>query len=260
VPPDYFSADGQLWGNPLYDWPAHAQDGYVWWLERLRASFALCDVARIDHFRGFEAYWAVPAGAPTARTGSWVPGPGLEFFRAVQAAMPGAKLIAEDLGLLTPETIALREATGLPGMAVLQFAFGGGADNLYLPHNHRANSVVYPGTHDNDTTRGWYAKADEKTRDHVRRYLRIGGQEISWDFVRVAYASVANLAVVPWQDLLNLGSSGRFNTPGKSQGNWTWRYREEQLRALSDQSGSYLRELAGLYGREPAATPAAKTA
>jgi 4-alpha-glucanotransferase len=250
VPPDYFSADGQLWGNPLYDWAAHAQEGYAWWQSRLRANFALCDVVRIDHFRGFEAYWAVPAGAPTARTGRWVTGPGIEFFRAVQAAMPAAKLIAEDLGLLSPEVIALREATGLPGMAVLQFAFGGGSDNLYLPHNLRANTVVYPGTHDNDTTPGWYATAEEKTRDHVRRYFRISGQEISWDFLRVAFASVANLAVVPFQDLLSLGSEARFNTPGKSQGNWTWRYRDEQLQTLHRNSAGYLRELATMYGRE----------
>src|SRR5690606_220825 len=149
--------------------------------------------------------------------------PGLEFFRALKAAMPEAKLIAEDLGLLTPATMALREATGLPGMAVLQFAFGGGADNLYLPHNHRANCIVYPGTHDNDTTLGWYASADETTRDHVRRYFRISGAEIGWDFVRAAYASVCNLATVPLQDLMSLGSDARFNTPGRSQGNWTWR-------------------------------------
>ncbi len=250
VPPDYFSADGQLWGNPLYDWSAHAAEGYAWWIARLRASFALCDIVRIDHFRGFEAYWSVPASATTARNGKWLPGPDLDFFRAVRAAIPGAKLIAEDLGLLTPETIALRDGTGLPGMAVLQFAFGGGSDNLYLPHNQRANSVVYSGTHDNDTTRGWYATADEKTRDHVRRYLRIDGNDIGWDFVRSAYASVANLAVIPLQDLLCLGADGRFNTPGKSQGNWTWRYREEQLRALRDSSAGYLRELATLYGRD----------
>jgi 4-alpha-glucanotransferase len=250
VPPDYFSADGQLWGNPLYDWPAHAAENYAWWLARLRANFALCDIVRIDHFRGFEAYWSVPAGSATARTGQWIAGPGIDFFRAVQAALPEAKLIAEDLGLLTPETIALREATGLPGMAVLQFAFDGGSDNLYLPHNHRANCVVYPGTHDNDTTLGWYAATAENTRDHVRRYFRIGGQEIGWDFVRAAYASTANLAVVSLQDLMSLGSEARFNTPGKPQGNWTWRYRAEQLRALRERSAGYLAELAVLYGRD----------
>jgi 4-alpha-glucanotransferase len=250
VPPDYFSEDGQLWGNPLYDWSAHAAEGYAWWLARLRANFDLCDVVRIDHFRGFEAYWSVPADAPTARTGRWVEGPGLDFFRAVRKALPDARLIAEDLGLLTPATVALREATGLPGMAVLQFAFGGDAGNLYLPHNQRANSVVYPGTHDNDTTPGWYATAGEKTRDHVRRYLRVSGEDIAWDFVRAAYGAVANLAVIPLSDLLALGSEGRFNTPGRSQGNWAWRYGEGQLRQLGEKSGRYLRELAALYGRE----------
>jgi len=249
VPPDYFSADGQLWGNPLYFWPAHAADGYKWWLDRLRANFELYDIVRIDHFRGFDTYWSIPADAANARTGTWEQGPGLDFFKAVRAALPDAKLIAEDLGELAPSVITLREATGLPGMAILQFAFGGGADNLYLPHNHRANSVIYPGTHDNDTTLGWYASIDELTRDHVRRYFRVSGREIGWDFIRAAYASVARLAVIPLQDMFTLGSEARFNTPGRSQGNWTWRYRPEQLRALRDGASTYLRELAALYGR-----------
>jgi 4-alpha-glucanotransferase len=250
VPPDYFSADGQLWGNPLYHWPAHAADGYAWWLARLRANFALCDVVRIDHFRGFDSYWAIPAAAPTARTGTWEKGPGLDFFRAVRAALPGVKLIAEDLGELSPSVVTLREATGLPGMAIYQFAFGGDARNLYLPHNQRANSVVYPGTHDNDTTLGWYATTDEKSRDHVRRYLRVDGREAGWDFIRASYTSVANLAVIPLQDLMSLGSEARFNTPGKSQGNWSWRYRPDQLRALHENSAPYLRQLAELSGRD----------
>jgi len=252
VPPDYFSADGQLWGNPLYDWAAHEADGYAWWLDRLRANFALCDIVRIDHFRGFDSYWSIPAGAPTARTGRWEPGPGLKFFQRVLTALPGAKLIAEDLGELTPSVVALREATGLPGMAILQFAFGGDAKNLYLPHNQRANSVVYPGTHDNDTTLGWYATTDEKSRDHVRRYFRIGGQDVGWDFIRSSYASPANLAVIPMQDVFSLGSAARFNTPGKSQGNWTWRYRREQLASLRTGTAAYLRELGALYGRDVA--------
>lgn len=249
VPPDYFSADGQLWGNPLYDWPVHQADGYAWWLGRLRATFELYDVVRIDHFRAFDSYWSIPAEATTARTGRWEPGPGRHFFAAVHAAMPESRLIAEDLGDLTPAVLALRAATGLPGMAVLQFAFGGGADNLYLPHNHRANSVIYPGTHDNDTTLGWYAQADEKSRDHVRRYFRVSGEEIGWDFIRAAYASVARLAVVSLPDLMSLGSEGRFNTPGRSQGNWTWRYRPEQLQALQTGSSEYLYSLAALYDR-----------
>lgn len=255
VPPDYFSEDGQLWGNPLYNWPVHAADGYAWWLRRLRANFAMVDIVRIDHFRGFDSYWSIPAGAPTARVGRWERGPGIDFFQKVLAAMPDAKLIAEDLGELSPSVVKLREATGLPGMAILQFAFGGDAENLYLPHNHQSNSVIYPGTHDNDTTLGWYANAGEKARDHVRRYFRVGGQEVGWDFIRSAYASVANLAVIPMQDLLSLDSAARFNTPGKSQGNWTWRYRPEQLQSLQGGTAAYLRELAELYGRGRAPAP-----
>lgn len=250
VPPDYFSADGQLWGNPLYDWPAHQAEGYAWWLARLRANFALCDVVRIDHFRGFDAYWSIPASAPTARTGRWEPGPGLDFFKAVQAAMPSVKLIAEDLGVLTPSVIGLRDSTGLPGMAILQFAFGSDAKNLYLPHNLRANSVVYPGTHDNDTTLGWYNTTDEQTRDHVRRYFRISGREIGWDFIRTAYASVANLAVLPLQDLMSLGSEARFNTPGKATNNWQWRFTRAQFDDLRRNSVGYLHELGELHGRD----------
>lgn len=261
VPPDYFSADGQLWGNPLYDWSAHSVDGYAWWLSRLQANFELYDVVRLDHFRGFDTYWSIPAGAPNARPGAWKQGPGLDFFHAVAARFPNAKIIAEDLGEPAPSVAALLKATGLPGMAVLQFAFGDKPGNPYLPHNHQANSVVYPGTHDNDTTRGWYAATDGKTRDHVRHYLRISGEEIPWDFVRAAYASVSNLTIIPLQDLLSLGSEARFNTPGTREGNWQWRYRAPQLEKLKNESAPYLREIAGLYGRlTPSASPAGKTA
>jgi len=251
VPPDYFSADGQLWGNPLYAWEAHAADGYAWWKRRLKANFLVCDVLRIDHFRGFDTYWAIPGIAKTAKTGSWQNGPGIEFFKAIKRALPDARLIAEDLGELLPSVIELRDATGLPGMSILQFAFGGGADNAYLPHNHRANSVVYPGTHDNDTSIGWYQSADEKTRDHVRRYFRVNGSEVGWDFIRACYASTANLAIIPLQDLMSLDSRARFNTPGVAAGNWQWRYRPEQLRALRGNTANYLRELGLLYGRIP---------
>jgi 4-alpha-glucanotransferase len=175
----------------------------------------------------------------------------LDFFRAVAARFPDAKIIAEDLGEPATSVNALLAATGLPGMAVLQFAFGDKSDNFYLPHNHRANSVVYPGTHDNDTTRGWYASIDGKTRDHLRRYLRINGAEISWDFVRTAYESVANLAIIPLQDLFSFGSEARFNLPGTSEGNWQWRYRPAQLEKLKTESTGYLRELGELYGRLP---------
>jgi 4-alpha-glucanotransferase len=248
-PPDYFSEDGQLWGNPLYDWDAAKAGGYRWWLERLAVCFDLFDIVRIDHFRGFDTYWRIPAGAPNARTGQWMPGPGLDFFRAVRKAFPQARIIAEDLGDLAPTVIELREQTGLPGMAVLQFAFGGKADNLYLPHNHLASQVLYPGTHDNDTSLGWYRGMDAGTQDHVRRYLRISGDEIPWDFVRCAYASVARLAVVPLQDLMALGTEGRFNLPGRAADNWNWRYRPAQLDTLRRSATAYLRELGALHGR-----------
>lgn len=251
VPPDYFSADGQLWGNPLHDWERQRESGYSWWRERLASSFALYDVVRIDHFRGFESYWSIPADASTAKAGHWEPGPGLAFFEFVRREFPAARIIAEDLGILTDAVVQLRRDTGLPGMAVLQFAFGGKADNFYLPHNLEPNSVLYPGTHDNDTTLGWYASANESMRDHVRRYFRISGHEIAWDFVRAAYAAVSRLAIVPMQDLLNLDSAARFNTPGRPDGNWQWRYHPAQLDELEHRSAAYLRELGRLYGRMP---------
>ena len=208
VPPDYFSADGQLWGNPLYRWDVHAADDYAWWHARLRAAFELFDVVRIDHFRGFADYWRIPLQATTARKGRWLPGPGRAFFESARRVFPGARIMAEDLGELSPAAKQLRRDTGLPGMAILQFAFGGRSDNPYLPHNLEANGVVYPGTHDNDTSLGWYAAADEKTRDHVRRYLRVSGAEVGWDFVRAAYAAVSRLAVVSLPDLLQPGFRG----------------------------------------------------
>ncbi len=250
VPPDYFSADGQLWGNPLYAWDVHHGENYAWWIDRLRANFELCDIVRIDHFRAFDTYWSIPASAKTAKTGEWKQGPGLAFFEAVKRALPDARLIAEDLGELLPSVIELRNATGLPGMTILQFAFGGDASNLYLPHNLRANSVVYPGTHDNDTTLGWYRSIDDKTRDHVRSYFRISGQEISWDFIRVAYASVSNLAVISMQDFMSLGAEARINTPGVAAGNWQWRYSPPQLDRLLQESAPYLKKIATLYGRD----------
>ncbi len=249
VPPDYFSADGQLWGNPLYCWDRHAAEGYSWWLARLAASFEFCDILRVDHFRGFDEYWRIPWPAKTARIGKWTPGPGLDFFRAVKARFPDARIIAEDLGVITPALVRLRDESGLPGMAVLQFAFGDTAANPYLPHNLVANGVVYPGTHDNDTTLGWYATADEKTRSHARRYLRVKGDEIGWDSIRASYEAVSRLAVIPMQDILSLGSEARFNLPGKAAGNWQWRYTEAQLDSLLGGTASYLRELGDLYGR-----------
>jgi 4-alpha-glucanotransferase len=249
VPPDYFSADGQLWGNPLYRWPAHAADGYAWWIDRMRAAFELCDIVRIDHFRGFDAYWRIPYPAKTARVGAWAPGPGLDLFRAFAAAFPAGRIIAEDLGVLTDSVRRLRAGSGLPGMLVLQFAWGGDAKNSYLPHNAVPNAVIYPGTHDNDTTLGWYQSAPEAERNHVRRYLRIAGPDIAWDFIRTAYASVARLAVVSLPDILGLDSAARFNTPAVAQGNWQWRYRADALEKLFGSTTDYLRELASLHGR-----------
>jgi 4-alpha-glucanotransferase len=249
VPPDYFSADGQLWGNPLYAWPRHEADDFAWWRARLAASFDLCDVVRIDHFRGFDAFWRIPLPAETARVGTWMPGPGLNFFKSVRASFPDAKIIAEDLGLMTPGVVRLREETGLPGMAVLQFAFGDTAANPYLPHNVAPNSVIYPGTHDNDTSLGWYAAADEGARDHARRYLRVSGEEIGWDLIRAAYESASRLAIIPLQDILSLGSAARFNSPGHPTGNWQWRCRESRLDGLAGATTDYLRGLGDLYGR-----------
>lgn len=249
VPPDYFSADGQLWGNPLYRWEAHRAENYHWWLARMRAAFALYDVVRIDHFRGFDTYWRIPLPAQNARIGEWRQGPGLELFRAFHREFPEARIIAEDLGDLTPGVRELLAQTGLPGMLVLQFAFGGDAANGYLPHNATPNSVIYPGTHDNDTTLGWYRTASEHERDYVRRYFRVSGAEVSWDFLRAAYASASRLAVIPLQDILSLGSEARFNTPGKPEGNWQWRYRAGDLEKHFGGTTAYLRELAQLYGR-----------
>jgi len=249
-PPDYFSDDGQYWGNPLYDWQAHEDDNYSWWIERLKASFRMHDVVRIDHFRGFVSYWRIPYGSETAREGKWVDGPGIGFFKRVKKAIPDCRLIAEDLGELTDSVRTLREDTGLPGMSILQFAFGGEGDNLYLPHNVHSNTILYPGTHDNDTSIGWYRSADEKTRDHVRRYLDVSGENIGWDFIRAAYRSVAKLAIIPLQDLMSLDSEARFNSPGQAVGNWQWRYQPEQLRELYGGTTDYLRSLTELYYRD----------
>lgn len=249
-PPDYFSKDGQLWGNPLYDWKALETKEYSWWIDRLKASFEMYDVVRIDHFRGFDSYWKIPYGSKTARTGKWAEGPGIEFFRVVKEKIGNCKFIAEDLGELTDSVRELRAETGLPGMAILQFAFGGEGDNYYLPHNVNSNTALYPGTHDNDTCIGWYQNADEQTRDHVRRYFDVNGENIGWDMIRASYKSVANLAIIPFQDILSLGSEARFNTPGEAQGNWQWRYTPEQLNAVKGDTSDYLKMLTKLSYRE----------
>jgi 4-alpha-glucanotransferase len=246
VPPDYFSATGQLWGNPLYDWQQMASDGYRWWIERFRAVYTLVDIARIDHFRGFANYWSVPAGEETAINGSWQPGPGRAVFDAVRAELGDLPVVAEDLGLITKDVDDLRHALGYPGMAVLQFAFGSGSDNLYLPHNLTRDTVIYPGTHDNDTTAGWYAATDEQAKDHVRRYLSVSGDDISWDLIRAAWLSVAETAITQLQDVLSLPTSARMNLPGRAEGNWGWRVRAY---ALTDEAARRLAELTELAGR-----------
>ncbi len=251
VPPDYFSATGQLWGNPLYRWDILAADGYDWWKRRLRAAFDLVDIVRLDHFRGFYAYWRIPYPADTAITGAWVEGPAMDFFRALKADLPDACIIAEDLGIIPPEVRRFLAQTGLPGMAILQFAFDGDPQNLYLPHNLSANCVLYPGTHDNDTTAGWYTNTDEKTRDMVRRYFRISGQEIGWDFIRAGMAATPRLAIFPFQDFFQLNSQARMNTPGVAAGNWQFRCTQEQINHLEAHNAAYLQEIAHLYGRLP---------
>ncbi len=258
VPPDYFSATGQLWGNPLYAWPAHEQEGYHWWIERVRALFALCDIVRIDHFRGFESYWEVPADAATAIGGHWKKGPGAALFSALSKALvkkrsggergPGLRIIAEDLGMITAEVRALREKLELPGMRILQFAFDGHTDNLYLPHNFEPNTVVYTGTHDNDTSCGWWQSLDADEQDYVRRYLSVNGEAIHWDLIRAASASVARFAIFPMQDVLGLDSSKRMNQPGQAEGAWEWRFSWHQVHAWH---ADRLLAMTKLYGRVP---------
>jgi len=229
VPPDYFSADGQLWGNPIYNWDRMKEDEFDWWVRRLARQMELFDLVRIDHFRALEAYWAVPGGATTAREGTWKPGPRDDFFRAVGRSLPLETLVAEDLGVITDDVIALRDRFGLPGMKVLQFAFDGSEDNPFLPKNHVENAVVYTGTHDNDTTLGWYLSLDEPTRHLVRTTLGIADDDVPDGIIDAALRSPARLAIVPMQDLLHLGSQARMNTPGTSTGNWTWRFRWDQV-------------------------------
>lgn len=253
VPPDYFSETGQRWGNPLYQWDEHARDGYQWWIARFRTMLERCDVVRIDHFRGFESYWEIPAHSPTAIKGHWRPGPGEGFFTALHREFDGRKhprlkIIAEDLGIITPAVRALRARLELPGMRILQFAFDGHADNLYLPHNIETDSVVYTGTHDNNTTVGWWQEIGEYERDYVRRYLGIRGDAIQWDLIRTASASVAAISIIPMQDVLGLGADCRMNSPGIGEGFWEWRFDWSQVESWQ---ADLLSELAHLHGRVP---------
>ena len=246
VPPDYFSATGQLWGNPLYRWERMREDGFSWWIGRMRTQLELFDFVRIDHFRGFEACWEIPGSAETAIDGRWVKAPGEELLSALHEAFHALPLVAEDLGVITPEVDALRNRFGLPGMKILQFAFGGDATNPYLPHNHEQKSVVYTGTHDNDTTLGWYASLSEAQKGHLSAYLGHPGEEMPWPLIRAALASVACLAMLPLQDVLELGGEHRMNTPGTMGGNWKWRFSWDQV---STDLSARLAGMVHLYGR-----------
>jgi 4-alpha-glucanotransferase len=249
VPPDYFSALGQLWGNPLYDWEHLRRTGYGWWLDRLRAAFELYDIIRLDHFRGFDTYWEIPAGAPDARTGRWQRGPGLEFFQAVRQALPQARIIAEDLGYIGPEVVQLRRAAGLPGMKILQFAYGHDANNANLPHFYPPDSVAYTGTHDNITTRGWLESLQPPYAAKVADYFQLDGAKSAWPIIRAALATTSRLAVIPMQDLLDLPATATLNRPGTTEGNWQWRFTAAELNSLRHQKAATLRHWIELYER-----------
>jgi 4-alpha-glucanotransferase len=245
VPPDDFSADGQLWGHPLYRWDALEKESFDWWIERVRANLRLADLVRLDHFRGFAGYWEVPAGAASAREGRWVTGPGLMLFLAIRHALGDVPIVAEDLGEITEDVRQLVATLGLPGMKVLQFAFGE-MDNEHLPHHHLQNSVVYTGTHDNDTAAGWYGAQPDWAQERFRDYFGVDGTDPAGVLVRAAYESVADRAVVPLQDVLGLGSEARMNVPGRAHGNWAWRARKDAFRP---EVASRLLRLAELTGR-----------
>ena len=250
VPPDYFSETGQLWGNPLYDWNRLRANGFKWWIDRVSFAFSQFDLLRIDHFRGFAACWEIPAGEPTAQNGQWIPAPGRELFVALTEALGDLPIIAENLGVITPDVESLRSEFGFPGMRVLQFAFGSDAANVHLPHNYTREVVAYTGTHDNDTTAGWFTSLGQAEtnpeREFCLKYLNSSDQEIHWDFIRAALASVADTAIIPLQDVLGLGNEARMNLPASQSGNWAWRYRHEEL---TDEIADRLKQLTALYGR-----------
>jgi 4-alpha-glucanotransferase len=264
VPPDYFSESGQLWGNPLYRWDVHAADGYSWWIDRIRFLLGRVDLIRIDHFRGFEAYWEIPAGSATAASGRWVSGPGRAFFESLNSQLGSLPLIAEDLGVITPAVEALRDDLALPGMRVLQFGFGAdpGAET-YLPHHFVHHCLAYTGTHDNDTTVGWLTSTDVATtqsqeeiaaeRAFVRRYVGRDEPDIHWAMIRLAHASIADTAIIPMQDILGLDSRARMNLPGSAEGNWGWRFEWEQLGTTERER---LADLTAVYGRWNGPIPA----
>jgi 4-alpha-glucanotransferase len=246
VPPDFFSKTGQRWGNPLYDWDAMAEDGYAWWIARLRRQLALADVVRIDHFRGFAAYWEIAADSETAVDGRWVPGPGAGLFEALEAALgQPLPVIAEDLGIITPDVEALRDRFGLPGMKIIQFGFCDTAEHDFLPHNYPRNCVVYTGTHDNDTVRGWFASASAHERAFALEYLNCDEANLPWSMIRAASSSVARIAIYTFQDLLGLDSNHRMNRPGET-GHWTWRFSWDMVGA---EPARWLGRVSAAHGR-----------
>lgn len=250
-PPDSFSATGQLWGNPLYDWKYHKKTGFEWWIKRMAFCYRLYDVVRIDHFRAFDEYYAIPAGAPTAENGKWKPGPGYALFAAMKRELGEKEVIAEDLGFLTPSVLKLVKKSGYPGMKVLQFAFDSREESDYLPHNYEHNCVVYTGTHDNDTVLGWYRELEKSDKALCDRYLNLAncqGRDIQWESIRAAFASVADLAVIPMQDYLGLGSEARINTPSTLGGNWQWRMKKD---GFTKELAEKMRDMTELYGRLP---------
>jgi 4-alpha-glucanotransferase len=246
VPPDYFSPTGQRWGNPIYRWDALAADGYAWWIARAGHALELADIVRLDHFRGFEAYWEIPGDKPTAEGGRWVEGPGAELFVAIQNALGETPFIAEDLGVITPAVDALRERFGFPGMRVMQFGFDAGAKSQHLPHHASANSALYTGTHDNDTSAGWFATLKASRRAYTLRYLNTNATHVPIAMIRAAQASVARLVIAPLQDVLGLGSEARMNFPSHTDGNWEWRCPE---RLLTNEVADQLAQFATLYDR-----------
>lgn len=247
VPPDYFSPTGQLWGNPLYRWDVHAASGYNWWLSRLKAVLQMVDIIRIDHFRGFAGYYEVPGDALTAEHGRWVPAPGKEFFSRVREELGDLPILAEDLGVITPDVEELRDSFDLPGMRIFQFAFGSGPAYAFLPHHYPVNCVVYTGTHDNDTALGWYQRVGGEEKQFYQRYMDRDGSRVSWEMIRGAWSSVAVFALAPLQDFLELDNSARMNYPGNPSGNWTWRMPGN---ALTEALKSRIKEINYLYSRD----------
>ncbi len=251
VPPDYFSATGQLWGNPVYNWDQLQKTNFAWWIKRFQATLQYVDIVRVDHFRGFEAYWQVPAGEETAINGEWILAPGAEFFETLRNALGSLPIMAEDLGIITPEVEELRDRFEFPGMRILMFAFSEGSSNPYLPHHYVKNCVVYPGTHDNDTTLGWWMKASSEEKQFLAKYLGYQSpeqiEEINWLLIRTALASVGDLAILPLQDLLDLDDRGRMNDPSKIAGNWRWRYNNSEI--LTQELSDRINNLTQLYSR-----------